>query len=1512
VPILPVKAIAKTLGKDLDETVEKAAKPMPDLLPDPVIPEADLAAMRAADARDASVRDKIPEEEITVFHGTPSEFPAVSEVVSLKTGERVLVDKKQYPDWTQHPDLEPADYEFVADHELGAFDSSKIGTGEGAQAYGHGLYFAEQKITAESYQGLAKGWHIDGSQPRLRSDVEDYAADYVDGQPRLGPYYEVSNPDGLLLQKVRELEQSGEPVREAALKEIDEKIKKLDDLALAGSDTSDRLLGLKDLRKLVEEEDLSKFKYEKGSLYEVKIKARQEEFLELDDVIGYQDQPFVEKIFNANPKLQGLLEDAEDYYTPGGENATGYSVLRVLQETFEPQEYADILSNAGIKGFKYKDAQTRFSRKGATYNYVVFDDKIVDIAKKYGVSLFAAGSISLGLMTPQQAQAEENPIGAPKPQPGTPEATADDTASDFLLSREGADLTFSQKARQQMAKAQAAGQAPTPAPAPERTTGEKAVAVAKDIGEGIIETPRAILGGFLKATQEAGEALESVFGQLPTAGEVYEPISIDDPESTTGQLVQGVSQFLTGFLPAMKGAKAVGLAKSAPYAAGFVADALVFDPQEARLSDLVQQYPTLQNPVTEYLASDPNDSRAEGMFKNGLEGLGLGGLTDALFKVVKVVKGNKNVKAQAEAAGETVGEFVGPKLPEFVGPDAPPIKENQSLVPTGRIEIEEPEFIPFDKLADDVGAEIPNPRFKVGSETADDEAAKNININRLNTPKEVKDLIEAIAETNPLDVNDARRQKITFQETELLANDLGMTVKELLGRQAGEAYNAEQLLAARKLLIASGENLVRLAAKTKKGGEEEIALLIKTMNQHRAIQLQIAGAAAESGRAQGALRIVAKSGAEQEREIAEAIEAAGGLVKNKAIAKKLSEITNINDVGPTVKGFYQATATDMIGEAWVNGLLSGLGTHSMNITSNLSVIGLSVIERQVAGIFGKEIGMREAQAQLLGIVEGAKEGIKLAGKAMRTGEGTDPMSKQEVLKRKNITAKQLGQSGTLGQAINFMGNVVRTPTRALLASDEFFKAVAYRMEIQARAYRTAASEGLDGDEFVERVEGILLNPPKDIAMDAVEFGRYQTFTNELGGLGKGFTDIRDRAGPVGIVMAPFLRTPINVVKYAISRGPLAPLTPTFHADFKAGGARKQLALSRIAVGSTMMSIATLMSMKGQLTGEGPADYNQRKIKEMTGWKPNSVLVGDTYYSLERADPIAQILLMSANITEIVAQAEDDNTAWDLITAGAISIAHNLTSKTFYNGFSEFLSAYDSASRDPDNKQSTVVKYFERLGSTVVPAIVYGEARRQDPTLRVANTLGEQLRRRLPGYSKDLPPRRNMFGEPILLEGGLGPDFMSPFYQSGKKYNDVATQMSMNEMNTAMPGKTIDGVELTTIQQDRYIMLSAGLDKDGKAMSGGSLHQRLSQRIKTPQYKRATVGQEGMQAKMITTVINDYRSRARKMMLQEFPDLYSKVRALDVEDYVNKQGRNVPESQQRGMGILPGDLIKMAD
>ena len=62
--------------------------------------------------------------------------------------------------------------------------------------------------------------------------------------------------------------------------------------------------------------------------------------------------------------------------------------------------------NKGVKGVKYADAFTRHkSPDKRSMNYVVFDDKIIDIAKKYGISLTMASAVAAGTMTPQEAQA---------------------------------------------------------------------------------------------------------------------------------------------------------------------------------------------------------------------------------------------------------------------------------------------------------------------------------------------------------------------------------------------------------------------------------------------------------------------------------------------------------------------------------------------------------------------------------------------------------------------------------------------------------------------------------------------------------------------------------------------------------------------------------------------------------------------------------------------------------------------------------------------------------------------------------------------------------------------------------------------------------------------------------------------------------------------------------------------------------------------------------------------------
>jgi hypothetical protein len=97
-------------------------------------------------------------------------------------------------------------------HKFDKFDMSKIGTGEGAQAYGHGLYFAESPNVAKSY--VPKSGNPTWSGKEVKSYGMDGSVDFVDGSkgilrnsewpsfraamengPRTGNLYKVDLPD---------------------------------------------------------------------------------------------------------------------------------------------------------------------------------------------------------------------------------------------------------------------------------------------------------------------------------------------------------------------------------------------------------------------------------------------------------------------------------------------------------------------------------------------------------------------------------------------------------------------------------------------------------------------------------------------------------------------------------------------------------------------------------------------------------------------------------------------------------------------------------------------------------------------------------------------------------------------------------------------------------------------------------------------------------------------------------------------------------------------------------------------------------------------------------------------------------------------------------------------------------------------------------------------------------------------------------------------------------------------
>ena len=129
----------------------------------------------------------------------------------------------------------------------------------------------------------------------------------------------------------------------------------------------------------------------------------------------------------------------------------------------------------------------------------------------------------------------------------------------------------------------------------------------------------------------------------------YDTRFLGTSKTMAGGAVEGISQFATGFIPLFGLAGRAGaLAKAGTVTKGVVAGAATdftfFNGQEARLSNLIQQVPELQNPVTEFLAHDEDEGELEGRMKNVLEGLGLEAVAGVFIKSLKAIKNGRDVK----------------------------------------------------------------------------------------------------------------------------------------------------------------------------------------------------------------------------------------------------------------------------------------------------------------------------------------------------------------------------------------------------------------------------------------------------------------------------------------------------------------------------------------------------------------------------------------------------------------------------------------------------------------------------------------------------------------------------------------------------------------------------------------------------------------------------------------------------------------------------------------------------
>lgn len=770
-----------------------------------------------------------------------------------------------------------------------------------------------------------------------------------------------------------------------------------------------------------------------------------------------------------------------------------------------------------------------------------------------------------------------------------------------------------------------------------------------------------------------------------------------------------------------------------------------------------------------------------------------------------------------------------------------------------------------------------------------------VNFARFDEPDQIKFAIGKMAEASKGTIDEATRGKITQVETKKMADDLGMSVEELLSRRKGQGFNAEEAVAARRLWAASGEKLVELAKKA--SGAEASPMdhfaFRKMMATHAAIQAEVIGARTETARALASWAIPVKGGnVEKARLVDQILESTGGIKNSAEMAKRLSILAesgaNPADIGRFAFKGYGAATSDAIKELWVNGLLSAPKTHIVNCTSNTITAFQAIYERQAAGLINSAVGggadgvhIGEALSMAHGLISSFKDSWRLAAKYLRTGESEYRFGKVDVQTPNAISAEafNMAKDTGAGRFVDFIGKVVGTPMHLLGAEDEFFRSIAYRMELHAQSLRTAAQEGHRGAELGKRMAELVNNPTEALRINSADAALYQTFTGQMGDFGKAVMNLRNIDHPLNpaVFVVPFIRTPVNIARYAFERTPFAPLVSQWRADIAAGGARADLALARMSTGTAIMLTAMDLADSGVITGSGPSgeDSATRESLSRQGWKPYSVNVGGRWWSYDKADPFGMTMGFAASIAETVKKGElDENDVdeWQEVTAMAIAAVSQVAiSKTYLEGFSKFIEVMSDPKRHSE-------RYVDDLFASFLPATSLNASVKNmiDPVQREANTPWEAVKARIALLSESLPPRRDLWGKEMTASSGFGNiyDQLTPVASKPIIDSPIDKEITRLEDGPKKIGKktNFDGVQANMKHwpkaYDDYVRL-AGNDLKHPAWGMGAKDYLDS--VVSGNHPMSTVYNimsDDSRRDFIKNTISDYRKLAQQQVLND--------------------------------------------
>lgn len=836
-----------------------------------------------------------------------------------------------------------------------------------------------------------------------------------------------------------------------------------------------------------------------------------------------------------------------------------------------------------------------------------------------------------------------------------------------------------------------------------------------------------------------------------------------------------------------------------------------------------------------------------------------------------------------------------------------------------------------------------------GRTLADAVKETDFNFAYIDNADDIEEAINAVSKQFELEIDVAKRGVQSFADMEALAREIGSD-----GRLADDLFQgtdrlAERTLALRTMVASSGAQVTKLARMVLNGeggleaGADNIIALRKQLTLHAALQARMKGVQTETARALAQYRITAPTVELSKVERDELIRQMGGLDLNMDLARKLADITDPEKLNAVARKGSEANFADAVYEAYVNGLLSGPATHVANAIGNSIVALGSVAEKYTTAGFGlvfrsgtDRVAFKEANAYVVGMGQALKETLWLSSDGLRrlasaTGDassGNFAMAHKKLLENplyqafsddtfgarmNNPDAMQKGaaisadtfgmdERGWAGMAVNGLGSLVRVPGKALAAADEFFWTLNYRGELVAQAYREVSGRGLAGDDAAKAIADLLENPTEGMRLAAMEAGKRGTFTKELGRGGRGLQQAISYIPGARYIM-PFVRTPINILKYAAERSPLNALNPGMWADVAAGGARRDAALARVALGSSVLLASYELALNGVSTQDGTkyrligGGDKKQNAERLAGILPYSLEItspdgSKSYTAFNRLDPMGIQLGWAADLADILGKSSD-MTAEELATAGAIAVSRNLVDKSYLAGLADFLDAIN----DPDRYMTRWVN--NHVASRVPFTAALNAARREDDGhAKYAWTMMDAVKARLPGFSQDVPNQVNLFGEDIETPKALGPDWLSPIYQSAGTVHPAAAEIARLNLDLQYPAKNISAgrgapsVDLTPQQYHRLMKL-IGEGAEGRP----GFRDRANELVQSQAYQQLPDTPEGSDYRgprqlLLSKVYEQSKEQARALLLMEDKELAVKVRTAKENTQRAKFGKQL--------------------